>query len=294
MEPVESQEPQIPKRDQVLSEIDEILKIEDQEAKKQRVSDFIAERLNSLTEATTPKEISLLLPAYKGFIHPESGIRRNFLVDPFHIDDDELYGVLLDTLGEFRELSNWQGKSLREIVPFAVIRAIGKYYGNYWAYSATEAENQEFYMERSTATSENISLKELKGRGFAVCAEKASAAQNLLSFLGYDIDLIASSKCRLESPEQDDRGGHMFNVISSESGRFIFDSTNPSLLTDEEGKVVNFLPANYRIAEEEYQGLIKGGQVEVVHNDGKWDGKQAIKGPDQKRIYGGPSQAALV
>lgn len=288
---VEAQEAQIPKRDQVLSEVDGIFKIGNPEERKQKSSDFVAERLKSLTEASTRKEISLLSPAYKGFIHPESGIRRNFLVDPFHIDDPELYDVLLDTLGEFRQSPNWQGKSLREIVPFAVILAIGKYYGNYWAYNSTEAENQEFYMEHSTATSEDISLKELKGKGFAVCAEKASAAQNLLAFLGYDIELIASNKCRLESPEQDDRGGHMFNVISSESGHFIFDPTNPSLLEDNERKVVSFLPANYRINEDEYQSLIKGGQVEVTHNDGKWDGTQAIKGSDAKRIYGGPSQA---
>lgn len=294
MEPVEGQETQIPKRDQVLSEIDEILKIGDTEERKQKSSSFITERLKSLVEASTPKEISLLSPAYKGFIHPESGIRRNFLVDPFHIDDNDLYDVLLDTLGEFRGSPNWQGKSLREIVPFAVIRTIGKYFGNYWASSTTESENQTFYMERSTATSEDISLKELKGQGFAVCAEKAAAAQNLLTFLGYDIELIASSKCRLESPEKDDQGGHMFNVISSGAGYFIFDPTNPSLLENEEGAVVSFLPANYRISEEEYRGLKKGGQVEVIHNDGKWDGKQAIKGLDTKRTYGGPSQAAVV
>lgn len=286
---VEAREAQIPKRDQVLSEIDGIFKVGDPDERKQKSSDFVAERLKALTETSTRKEISLLSPAYKGFVHPESGIRRNFLVDPFHIDDDELYSVLLDTLGEFRESSNWQGKSLREIVPFAVVRAIGKYYGNYWAYNSTEAENQEFYMERSTATSEDISLKELKGKGFAVCAEKASAAQNLLSFLGYDVELIASSNCRLESPGQDDRGGHMFNVISSESGHYIFDPTNPSLLEDDQGKVVSFLPANYKITNEEYQGLMSGGQVEVTHNDGKWDGTQAIKGPDQTRTYGGPS-----
>jgi hypothetical protein len=64
-----------------------------------------------------------------------------------------------------------------------------------------------------------------------------------------------------------------------------------SLLEDDEGKIVSFLPANYRISEDEYQNLIKGGQVEVTHNDGKWDGIQAIKGPDQKRTYGGPSHS---
>lgn len=39
---------------------------------------------------------------------------------------------------------------------------------------------------------------------------------------------------------------------------------------------------------------MNGGQVEVTHNDGIWDGQQAHKGPDQKRMYGGPSQATFV
>jgi hypothetical protein len=277
-------------RDQVLSKIDNLLKIENPEQREQESSKFIDERLESLTRNSSPKEISLFSPAYKGFIHPESTIVRSFLVDPFCVDDKEIYVSLLDSFAEFKRLPNWQEKSLREIVSSAVIRAIGNYFGNYWDTNTSDSENKSFYMNHIASDSTKISLNEFKGKRFAVCAEKAAVAQNLLSFLGYDVELIASTKCKFSSSDQD-RDGHMYNLVSNESSHLIFDPANPSMVEDKDGNAVSFIAAGNKISEEDYQKLRTGGQVEVVHYEFKrLENGDIIKGSENKVTYGGPSQ----
>jgi hypothetical protein len=230
----------------------------------------------------------------KGFLHPDSGIRRNFLVDPFHVDDPEIYNLLISTCEEFASNPNWKGRTLREIAPHAVLRTIGNYFGNHWASGNTENNNRSFYLDRSSENSDDIHLNELKGKRIAVCAEKGAVAQNLLSFLGYESQLVASTKCRLESPDKPDPGGHMYNIIKSGENQLIFDPTNSSLVKKDDGSVYTVMPAIYPLSSEGYKSIMSGDQVTVVHNDGIWDGNQTIKGPDQSRIYGGPGEATFI
>lgn len=286
---IETQEVNVFNRDEVLARIGGLLQIENDVEREEKTSDFIQERLKLLTTATMPKEFSLISAPRKGFLHPESRIRRNGMMDPFKVDDHEVYRLLLETFKEFKDNQNWQGKSLREIAPYAVLRLIGNYFGNHYATTSTENNNREFYVDRMNADSEDIHLNELKGKGFAVCAEKAVVAQNLLSFLGYESELVASTKCRLESPEKDDQGGHMYTVITSGENHLIFDPANPILIKKEDGGIQSVHPAFYSLDQEKYRALMSGGQVEVTHNDETWDGQKTVLGPDQRRIYGGPS-----
>lgn len=293
-EPIDAKSGDLFNRDHVLSQIDSFLSLEDGDEKQEKTSEFIADRLKFLTESTTAKEFSIMSRPVKGFLHPESNIRRNFIVDPFNVDDPEIYKMLLNTFGEFRSNPNWQGKTLREIAPYAILRTLGNYFGNHWATTNTEGNNRDFYLNRSGADSENIHLNEFKGKAIAVCAEKASVAQNLLSFLGYESELVASSDCRLESEEQDDKSGHMYNVITSGENHLIFDPANPTLIKNTDGSVYSASPAFYLIDQPKYDGLMRGGKVQITHNDGDWDGKQTTKGPDQIRIYGGPSKNTFI
>ncbi len=277
-------------RDQVLSQVDDLLKITDTTTRTTQTAEFIHDRLQLLTDSAVPKEFFIMSQPRKGFLHPDSGIRRNLLVDPFHIDDPEIYRDLLETFAEFKAIPAWQDKTLREIAPYAILRTIGNYFGNHWGTANTENNNRAFYMDHSGNDSADFHLNEFKGQGFAVCAEKAAVAQNLLSFLGYESELVASTKCRLESPDKDDAGGHMYNVIASGEKHFIFDPTNPILVKKDDDSIYTVAPAFYPINQAEYHKLMSGGQVEITHNDGIWDGQQSHKGEDQTRIYGGPGQ----
>lgn len=286
----ETKEINIFNRDEILGEISDILQTEDENERVARTSEFTSRRLVLLTENSTPGNFTIMSGARKGFLHPESGISRNIMVDPFMVDDPEIYKLLIEKFKEFKDNPNWKDKSLREIAPYAILDTVRSYFGNGYATESTEDQNQTFYMDRSSATSEAIPLNELKGQQIAVCAEKAATAQNLLSFLGYESELVASTKCRLESPENDDLSGHMYNVVTSGENHLIFDPANPNLVTRDDGGVQFVLPSFYPIDQEGYTKLMSGGQVEITHRDGRWDGEKILPGKEYQRIYGGPNK----
>jgi len=275
-------------RERVLFEIGQIVGVEDDEERAKRADAFVGSRLEKLISESAPRMLSLLqTSAYEGFIHPESEIKRNFIVPPFRLNDPELYDTLIES---FRSVGKALGKTnIREMVMAALGRTIGEYFGNYFATENTEAENRTFYLDQATVGSEKdfFDLKDFKGKGFAVCAEKAAAAENILSFLGFETKLLMTSNCRLGTDEKDTTG-HAYNVLKSENGIFIIDVTNPIIFENESGKIYSATPASYKINEEEYAGLMSGGEVAVTHFDAVWNGKSAEKKPGVKRIYGGP------
>lgn len=189
-----------------------------------------------------------------------------------------------------------RGRSLREIVPLTVIRTTGNYFGNHWGDTSTEFDNREFYDDHTNIYSEpDIHLNELKGRQIAVCAEKAAVGQNLLSFLGYESTLVISSKCRLNSPDRDDEGNHVYQVVKRDENYIVFNPANPVIIRKNEGKIHTVLPAYYLINSKEYDNLMKGGQVSVAHHDAIWDGRATkYEKEATTRIYGGPHQATVI
>ncbi len=247
---------------------------------------LITKRLGELTASSKPTEISTInSKTYRGFIHPESKIIRNFMVDPFCLNDDEIYKVFLETIGEFYRVPAWKELGPMQVSLNAINRAIGKYFGNYYGTQKTEDRNQRFNLDHNSSDSININLSELKGKNLAVCAEKATVAQNLLTFIGIESTLIFSSNCILS--EGKPATGHAYVVFKTENGFFIYDPTNPIIATGDEERVSSVYPAIYAINEQEYELLMSGGEVVVSHSNLKTVGKQLIKDEPQKRIYAG-------
>lgn len=280
-------------RDEVLSQIDELLKIEDEKERYEKTSKFVSDRLKLLTESSTPREFSAHSQPRKGFLHPESKVEINAIVDPIMIDDPAIYTLLIDTFARYKRSPGWQDKSLRELTPETVLTVINSYFGNDWSDGETAEIRKRFYLDRSGLDSEPLHLNELKGKGFGSCAEKAATAQNLISFLGFQSELVTSSKCRLISEEADDPDGHLYNVITSGNSYLIFDPTNPRFIWSSPNNVHSIRPAFYRIDSEQYKSLMDGGQVKVTHNDFNMEGSEAVLGQDQVRIYGGSFKAAI-
>lgn len=292
-DPVETNEARIFNRDQVLGEIGSLLEIQDSAERSQQETRFIDDRLTLLTQSSVPREFSLMSAPRRGFLHPESGIMRNFMVNPFHVDDPEIYKMLLETFKEFKADPTWQQRTLREIAPFAILRTIGNYFGNHWATTSTDHKNREFYMDRSGVGTEDIHLQEIKGKGIAVCAEKGAVAQNLLTFLGYDSQIVASDICHIAS-DPDETPGHIYNVVTSGAHHLIFDPTNPVLVHDAQGNILHAMPAFFPISDNDYQELMKGGLITVTHNDVVSNGQTSEKGPDEERIYGGQGKTTFI
>ncbi len=266
----------------VLKEIDVLLTEENLEQQSKAIEQYTNQRLAELTSVVKPVNISIQEnPFYKGFIHPESKIKRSFIVDPFQLDDQEIYSHLIKNIGEIKASPGWNEKTTRVIIPTAVLYTVAKYFGNFVGYQDTDAKNREFYMDKTTTESDSVSIKELEGKGIAVCAEKAALSQNLLSFMGIDSTLVFSDKCQFDGEKE---GLHAFNIVHTENGFFIFDPTNPEQHRDAEGKLANYLPNFYPISNEQYQSLQESGTVEVQHKDYETvDG--VSKAVDSKRIY---------
>lgn len=162
------------------------------------------------------------------------------------------------------------------------------YFGNALAGPNTESDNREFYMDHNSVDSELIHLSELKGKGFAVCAEKAAAAQNLIVFLGLDSYLVNSSRSKL-TPDDEKGTAHAYNIIKSENGLTLYDPTNMARTgSTPEGKQ-SYNSFLYKLTEEQFQTLKAGGEVPIVFKESiVKDGK--IEEVQTQRVYGGAKQ----
>lgn len=234
-------------------------------------NEFIQKRLQELVPAS-PSQGGRIAHAFgdsmhEGFIPPDMEITRSFLVDPLKIDDPEIYKTFLDTLRQFHATEGWKDKPLRSYYLNALQHAVGNYFGNFVGDAWTENNNRELYMDHVGAESQAISLSQFRGKGIAVCAEKGPTAQNLLAFAGAESRLLVSD-CRTPS-DRESATAHYYILLKSAKGNFIYDPTNPSILTDREGKLVSASPAVHPISPGQCQSLLAGGEVEVVHTDGK-------------------------
>jgi len=274
----------LPKENQRALSVEEIIEIADEEEYRQVRDRFIEAKLADFKDTTKAKEFSVHSPPYKGFIHPDSEIKPISLLDGFKLDDTNIYSRLIDNVRAFKRDFRWKSKSIREINPYAVLKTLGEYFGNYTADEGLEGRHHSYYMDHSSADSEALPLVELKGKGLAMCTEKAAAAQNLVTLLGYDSELCLSQGCQLIDGKEE---MHAFNVINSDRGRFIFEPANPIILTDTEGNIVNFYPATYRITDEQYAGLMSGGEVEIDHTDLRVSEGRYEKQGVEVRKYGG-------
>lgn len=139
---------------------------------------------------------------------------------------------------------------------------ISQYYGT------TEQENRlTFYMYNGTKTDDEdvriCSMSQIKGKGIAKCAEKASLANNVLLMLNnmglfdYQVNYLnALTTLNNERPE-----GHAFLEFSrvntkGETIHIVYDVTNPEIVLSNGQEY--FYPAIYSLTDEEYQSFLNG------------------------------------
>ncbi len=282
---LEKPEEKMDKLEEIMVDLQAIMETEEPEAQKQTTRVFIEKRLEELKKEIPEKQSTLSLIGNKAegqFIHPETEIKRNWMVDGFNVNDPEIYTVLLESFGKFYKY--WNKPNPRSIIGHSIIYALSEYFGNHFSVKNTNARNCEFYKDHTTSDSKTIDLSELKEKNLAVCAEKAAVAHNYLKFLGMDSYIIFSDNCKLG----DSNDGHAYIIFSTKNGKFIFDPTNPILIEDSEGKINSVNPALYKISEEDFNHLLNrdNNQITVQHIDQKLDNGKYIPKEPQARVYG--------
>jgi len=273
-----------------LSQVHGLLENTSDAIKEERIVDFALKRLQWLRGEVKPTKLSVFSRTfYKGYIHPESDVLRNEWSEALRVDDTGLYVTFLKTIDQVRKQAAWLNRPLRDMVAAAMQQTMGVYFGTYAGDEGTEKRNEEFYLELArkgkSSGIKHFSLSELRGKKVAVCVEKAAAAQNLMAFKGLDSFIVFSTKCRIKGGENEPP--HVYNIVHSDRGFFIYDPTNPSVMKRPHGEIVAYRPAAYPISKEQFEIIKGGGVVEVVHNDYlvRDDGtEEAIA---KKRVYGG-------
>lgn len=270
--------------EEILNEVEKIINNPDQ------IKEFIARRLEKLKSESSKVEIGAMHKQwYQGFIHPDSSIRRSYMVDPFRVDDDSIYEEMFSVIKKFKEHPGWKDMSIRSIMPFIIQHTVVNYFGNIASNSETERNNEVFYVEHDDPNMPEISIKELKSKKIAVCAEKSAVSENLASFMGLESYLIVSNTFK-GNPDDNEKGAlHAYNIWKTTKGHFIYDPTNPMLnLEKETNKILSYNPAVYPITGEEFKKIKEGGTV-IVKSEGKVsDSERSIHEiKTTERVYGG-------
>ncbi len=270
---------QIKKYSEVLQEIEVALSPEEQK-------NFIENRIKEIESTSENRNFGVMYDQkLTGFIKPEAKIQRSPMVEPLQLDDPAVYEVMFETIKEFKDHQGWKDKPLRSMMPEIIQHSLSKYFGNQIGWADTESKNRQFYFEHSDSPeSKPISLSEIRGKGLAVCAEKAALAQNLVTFAGLESHLVMSN-CKLygEKPEL-----HAFNILKTENGYFIYDPTNPSItLNKNDNSLKNSSAAIYKISDEDFEKIERGEEIDVVHTDYVSDSEGNSVGKNQTRTYKG-------
>jgi len=250
--------------------------------------EFIKDRVQDLEEhAFVPAsaEIDQLgNSVHRGYISRNTGVRRNIMVDPVYLDDDSVYEAYMRDISERLKQTEMAPDDVSRATLGAVQTTITNYFGNAYGNEVIEKRNQAFYLDRSGVESKPISIKEFKHKGIAVCVEKASLAQNILSFAGFESALIMSSDSELIPGHKE---AHAYNVLHTKRGYFLYDPTNLLFDYDAEGNISASRLAVYPISEEQYTGLLQGGDpvaLTYVESHLKADGTN--EKIERTRIYG--------
>ena len=180
----------------------------------------------------------------------------------FRIDKDGLIEFMNTILPKIFQLPPKDGFN-HMIDIFNLIQSeINRYYGT------TEQENRlTFYMNNGIKTDDDdvriCSMSQIKGKGIAKCAEKASLANNVLLMLNsmglfdYQVNYLnALTTLDNGTPE-----GHAFLEFSrvntkGETIHIVYDVTNPEIVLSKGQEY--FYPAIYSLTDEEYQSFLSG------------------------------------
>jgi hypothetical protein len=279
------------KVEDIIAIVGKIVDIEDDGLYKAQRDDFIIKNLDNFISSSEAIDInSAKLFSVEGFIHPDSVIKPNLVLNGYKLDDNEIYSNLLDNIRYLKNTEELKDKGNRLINLYAVFKTVGDYYGNYMGDEGIEYQNREFLHDHITSDLKPFSIKEFKSSKIATCSEQASISQNLFTFLGYKSELLLSMRCELVKHKP---SPHAFNIITSENGIFIIETTNPQITIDSENNLKYIHPAFYPISEDQYNQLMSGRNVSVEHTDYEIDANGNQKKTYSTRDYGGLRKSDL-
>lgn len=189
----------------------------------------------------------------------------------FQIDKEGLYEITNTILQKQSSISKDNDFSYMKDLFLLVQDELNKYFG-----TGSEANRERFYVLNGREIDDEriCSLSQLKGKGVAKCAEKASVANNILLILNqmglfnYEVHYLNSlASFNSSFPE-----GHAFLEFSrvnskGEKVHIIYDVTNPEIIRSNNNGDNNYYnyPALYLLMEEEFIDFMNGKPFDNSH-----------------------------
>lgn len=239
---------------------------------------FVQTRLKELIKKAKP----ILLEAqrfglYEGFQHPDSVIHitQDTRIPGFKVNDQEIYKQLIDEV------------RVHKSIPQAVQIVIDQYFNiDHRSRDAKRSERRAItYGKRKPETP--LSIKEVANAHVAMCAEKSAVAQNLITFFGTRSWMVDSYASITRRDGVIDTGQHIYNIIEiPQTGLIIYDASHPFEITNENGEIIQTLPAQFPITQKQFAELQNGEPVHLQHKEERRK-NNTVEIIQREYIYGG-------
>ena len=187
---------------------------------------------------------------YKGFIGKNKRVITTEMYNAPGVlfDDDTVYELLIKSM--------IQNKSTFGTLPlFSLQNTVKDYLGKPAIGDQRNMRMREKRKEYGKDSSDDpmyeISISELKDSG-AECSEFATLSHNLISFCGFEDELV-SGICNMNGQAE----LHAFNIITINGVRYLYDSANELVVCTKQGQK-GTLPCYERITDDEYEAMLSG------------------------------------
>lgn len=234
------------------------VEIEPYERGSESIPEFVAKRVQELSERSIRKNLNATSEPVDGFIHPESEVAPTSFGHGVRIDDPEIYISAAEKMEEFQELfpdsKNDESEKRRQAL-LATQYALQEYFGSPFVDPEAERMRDEFFKNKDAP----VSIEYFRGKKSAACLERAAVAHNQLTFLGIENRLVNGVLKTKDGSEN-----HAFITI----GDRIYDPARP-FVVEKPGNLAEVRPAVMKGADE----FFENGSVPVTHKRYKVDEK---------------------
>lgn len=210
---------------------------------------FINDRLQEFINNSMNGEIGLgVNGSYSGFIGSSTELSSNTLFPNMKFDDYSIYEDFFNSFNNDIDTLTNEPALISYIQNY-----IYKYFGNN---TSNMFERMEAY---DTPDWKAVSIKDLKGKNIAACSERSAMAQNLITFMGLDSEIVFG--------KLNDSESHAYIIFQPEKNngfRILYDPMNP--VEYEKDGQINYGIGVSRIDEESYLKLKAGEPFEFNYD----------------------------
>lgn len=207
-----------------ISNIKELFEIIKTFTKDEDIVNFVKNRLNVLEKNSRERTIDkindgkLIGTITEGYITANSPITTSLMVDPFYMNDINLYVNFIKYIKD---------KDTKNLIN--LFSDMGNFIKNTFGFKGNQVKREYVYLQDRE---NEISIADFYNNNSALCSERSAAVQNLMEFCCINSYLVFG-KIEVEGNIAE----HAYNIIKAKTGNLILlDITNPVALIDN-GKI---------------------------------------------------------